>query len=214
MSSFNLKLIAIVTMLIDHIGAVLFPQYIVFRIIGRISFPIFCFLLTEGYIHTNNFKKYIIRLLIFAFISEIPYDLAFHNQILYIYGQNIFFTLFLGMILLKLIDCFKSQNNYFMVFVSTICICILAYMLKCDYGYRGILIILVFYIFKYDFKKMLFFQTLILLYSPISIFGLFAFIPIHIYNGKKGYNIKYLFYIFYPIHLFILYLIYYTFNFK
>ena len=79
LSTFQLKWIAIITMLIDHIGAVLFPYELGYRIIGRIAFPIFCFLIVEGFSHTRDVRRYMVRLGIFALISELPYDLAFHG---------------------------------------------------------------------------------------------------------------------------------------
>jgi hypothetical protein len=95
LSSFTSKCIALSTMAIDHIGAVLLPspKYLLLRLIGRISFPIFCFLIVEGYYRTKNLKKYILRLFAFALISEIPYDLAFKKSFIYLNKQNIFFTL-------------------------------------------------------------------------------------------------------------------------
>ena len=77
LNGFVLKCIAMVCMLIDHTGAVLFPQYRILRIIGRIAFPIYCFLLVEGAMHTRDIRKYELRLLGFALVSEIPFDLAF-----------------------------------------------------------------------------------------------------------------------------------------
>ena len=82
LNSFQLKCIAVITMIIDHTGAVLFPGELMFRYIGRISFPIFCFLLTEGFFHTKDVRKYMLRLGIFAVVSEIPYDLAFRGTVL------------------------------------------------------------------------------------------------------------------------------------
>ena len=91
-----LKLIAVVTMFIDHIGSIIFPHIMFLRIIGRISFPIFAFLIVNGYRHTHNLKKYLLRLAAFAIISEIPYNLIWSGDIAYPNSQNVFVTLFLG----------------------------------------------------------------------------------------------------------------------
>ena len=126
LSTFTLKLIAIITMVIDHTGAIFFPDQMWLRAIGRIAFPIFVFLLVEGLFNTSNIKKYLTRLGIFALISEIPFDMAFYKarfgvdfltdlkgatqdmQILDLFirrlikHQNIFFTLFLGLLAIYL----------------------------------------------------------------------------------------------------------------
>lgn len=204
MSSFDLKLIAMITMLVDHLGAVLFPQYISLRIIGRISFPIYSFLLVEGYLHTHNLKKYISRLIIFALISEIPFDLVFYNQPIYIGSQNIFFTLLIGLLSIYFIDIFKSKR--WIGFFTSFILCVIAYIIKSDYSFMGVLIIIGFYIFKNNKLKLILYQALLSI-NFINPFRLLSFIPISFYNGKKGYNIKYLFYLFYPVHLLILYII-------
>ena len=103
-TSYQLKWIAIVTMLIDHIGAVLFPGEMILRYVGRISFPIFCFLLTEGVRYTRDIRMYMLRLGGFAILSEIPYDLAFHGRVVDPRYQNVFFTLLLGVILTYLLE--------------------------------------------------------------------------------------------------------------
>ncbi|MFN2363319.1 MAG: TraX family protein, partial [Halarsenatibacteraceae bacterium] len=77
MSSFQIKMVAITTMLIDHIGSIIFPEYIILRVIGRLAFPLFAFLITEGYRHTSNINRYLVRLSIFALISQYPFWLAF-----------------------------------------------------------------------------------------------------------------------------------------
>ena len=103
-NSFILKMIAIITMVIDHVGAVLFPMNMIFRYIGRISFPLFVFLLVEGSIHTSKIRQYELRMFLFALISEIPFDLAFSNKIVDIYSQNVFWTLTIGLVMLDLIQ--------------------------------------------------------------------------------------------------------------
>lgn len=93
-NAFHLKILAIVTMLIDHIGMIFFPNVMLFRIVGRVAFIIFAFLLVEGTQHTGNFEKYLLRLLLWAFLSEIPYDFARSGSYFYWEEQNIFWTLF------------------------------------------------------------------------------------------------------------------------
>src|SRR6056297_2543004 len=134
MTSFHLKLIAITTMLIDHIGAVLFPEIIVFRIIGRLAFPLFAFLLTEGYRHTSNLKSYLIRLGVFALISQYPFWEAFG----YDAGLNIFFTLTLGLIAIYLFEKYQS-------ILPILALSFLADLTHMDYGMFGILLIFLLY---------------------------------------------------------------------
>lgn len=207
MNGFYLKMLAVVTMLIDHIGAVLFPDYLIFRMIGRLAFPIYCFLIVEGYTYTHNLKKYMSRLLIFAFISEIPFDLAFNNTLLYMKHQNVFFTLFLGLTSIYSIDYFKHNKTKQAIAVTGTCL--IAALMHCDYSFIGVLMILGFYLFKNNKKYLIAFEAFLTLPLSLEPFALISFIPIFMYNKKRGYTIKYLFYIFYPLHLVILYLIWY-----
>lgn len=149
MTSFHLKLIAIITMVIDHIGAILYPYFPNFRLIGRISFIIFAFLLVQGFIHTSNRNKYIINLFIFALISEIPFDVAFSYTVLSGSHQNIFFTLTLGLTMLLLLQKISSKKNTKSIFVVAICVMLagtLANLTFLDYGMKGILAIFTFYL--------------------------------------------------------------------
>jgi hypothetical protein len=208
MSNSSLKLIACLTMLIDHIGAILYPDISFLRMIGRLSFPIFAFLIVEGFHHTQNIKKYSIRLGIFALVSEIPYDLAFRGNVLDFYRQNIFFTLFLGLMCLWLYKRYKTNNQ--VVGVLAVCIIgIISVLLKTDYSIYGIGMI-----FAFDFfrdRRILACGAAgvvnFMMGSGIQGLAILAMPIILAYNGKKGINLKYLFYSFYPVHLIILYIL-------
>lgn len=126
LSGSALKIIAIVTMLIDHIAATviirilkfggyndgLYQLYRVMRNIGRIAFPIFCFLLVEGFMHTRDREKYALRLGCFAAVSEIPFDLAFNGKVLEVGYQNVFFTLLLGLLTMMAYDAVMNQSRW------------------------------------------------------------------------------------------------------
>ena len=202
MNSFQLKCIAIVTMLIDHIGAILFPAQIGFRIIGRFSFPIFCFLLVEGFYHTKDVKKYMIRLGIFALISEIPYDLAFRNVFLEFQRQNVFFTLLLGIVLIYMLQ----HTNRVYIKISYILLAMwVAPIAGLSYDYRGILLIVIYYVCRSNLlAKLVWGSAWNFLWTGVQQFGTLASIPIALYNGEKGRSMKYIFYVFYPVHLLIL----------
>lgn len=240
----TLKIIAIVTMLIDHIGAALLEPmlmnaasaagmttwsyetlfakcpsfmipYSIMRLIGRIAFPIFCFLLVEGFLHTRNIKKYALRLGLFALISEIPFDLAFYHQAFYRDYQNVFFTLFIGLLV---IAGLHTSNAYFadkklpLILTNIIIILVgmlLAGLLKTDYGYMGVLVILLLYVLRNN--RLLASCSACICLTCLSFLELTSFICvplIKLYNGKRGLSLKYFFYAFYPVHLFLLYLIY------
>ena len=219
MSSYVLKLIAIITMFIDHIGYVIFDGFSFFNYIGRVAFPIFAFQISEGYIHTKNIKKYFLRLFIFALISQIPFML-FHKIISNDFALNIFFTLLLGLASIYIYD--KSKHKFFGIVISII-IGIIAEFIHCDYGFYGISIILLFYVFKNNslLSSILFIIAVTInylipiikygfydIYLYLYIFTLIPIIFIALYNGKKGKNTKYLLYLFYPIHLLLIYGIY------
>lgn len=256
MSTFVLKIIAITTMLIDHIGAVFLADgrhpelYLVFRAIGRIAFPIFVFLIVEGFFHTRDVKKYLKRLGLFAFISEIPFDLAFYRgdirNVTKIFTnnsfdwnaaedflkplfehQNVFFTLFLGLLTIYLMSLVEKKYAKRVIIsnlldaIITIGFCMIAFFLKTDYDITGVLLIVAFYLFRGS-KAMLTISLIFLLGASsdinrfqatgnliyiVSIFAVLAMIPIAFYNGKKGKDVKFIFYIFYPAHLVLLFVI-------
>lgn len=216
MSSFVLKMIAIISMFIDHIGYAIFGKFSYFNYIGRIAFPIFAFQISEGYIHTKNLKKYFFRLFLFAIISQVPFML-FHSLISSDFSLNIFFTLLLGLACIFIYD--KSKYKILGI-IASIAIGIIAQISNCDYGFYGVAIILIFYIFKNNFiNASIFFviATAIKYLIPIIKYGFYdvyiylfigtiiSTIFIATYNGKKGKNTKYLLYLFYPIHLLLIY---------
>ena len=213
-----MKMIAIITMLIDHIGAVMIPSnttaYLIFRSIGRLAFPIFAFLIVEGFYHTRDVKKYLARLGIFALVSELPFDLAFYGNF-YMGHQNIFFTLFLGLlliVLMKEVESKFSKKEVLLNLINSILIisfCVIAFFLEVDYNFLGVLLIVAFYLFR-GHKILLVLSMLIIfgaILGGISVLATLSMAFIAIYNGKKGKSMKYFFYTFYPAHLLILFLI-------
>ncbi len=222
MSGFVLKMIALITMLIDHTASILLEGskwYLLLRIIGRLAFPIFCFLLVEGYFHTKDVYKYLKRLGLFAILSEIPFDMAFADNITrfdFLDNQNVFFTLFIGLSVIHLMTLVetKFRSN---IIISNLLNCavvligsFIALLLSSDYSMYGILIIVSFYIFRNN-KWVLTVVLLLLFYQLggfVQAFGILSMLFIFLYNGKKGTSLnRYIFYGFYPVHLIILVLI-------
>lgn len=211
MSSFALKILAILTMTIDHIGFLLFPQLTWLRAIGRLAFPIFAFQIGIGFRNTKNKKKYIVRMLLFAIISQIPYHLALQAAIPgYPIRINIGATLTCGLLALY---CLENINKKWLKYVFTTFIILLGTYIHMDYGSLGILMIIVLYYFEIDKIFSTIFYIVVVISdclidnSTFSIPQIFALIPMFLYNGKKGKNIKYLFYAYYPLHLIILVLL-------
>jgi len=144
MSMFVLKLIAIVSMFLDHIGYHYGTD--IFRIIGRLAFPIFAFLVVNGFFKTRNRWKYLLRMFVFALISEIPFDLCFRDAFWEATYQNVFFTLSLGLLALIVTDIMrKSAGLRYFCFVPEIVCMAAAEYISSDYGFEGVLIIAAFY---------------------------------------------------------------------
>lgn len=208
-NGFTLKLIAIITMMIDHIGAIIYPEIILFRIIGRISFPIFCAFVAEGAYYTSNIRRYELRLLLFAFVSEVPFDLAFHNAPMEPSSQNVFFTLFLGLVCIDILQ--KSENRTRFILICFIIL--FAQFTYCDYGAFGVLLILIFYRFRQERIKA---QSIFILFNlaywgiGVQAYAGLASVFLMLYSGKHGPRLKWFFYLFYPLHLLILWWIWRT----
>lgn len=204
LDSFQLKCIAIVSMALDHTGAVLYPSQIWLRCLGRIAFPIFCFLIVEGFFHTHDVRRYMGRLGIFALISEIPYDLAFRGVPLEYAHQNVFFTLLIGIGMMILLE----RNREWPVKAVILLLAMwLAVLIRSDYNFRGILLIFVFYIFHESRWLAVTAGGLwnFLYQGVIQKYGVLSVLPLALYNGERGRKMKYFFYIFYPAHLLLLY---------
>lgn len=241
-SGSTLKIIAMITMLIDHIGATVVLQavecnpdnfdalgharmtgmvvfYYVLRGIGRLAFPIFIFLLLEGFQHTHNRFRYAGRLLLFALISEIPFDLAFnqanldirHGKIIELSYQNIFFTLAIGMLVLlglegmRVVDMdgiLKNILDFGMIALGAG----IANALHTDYGALGVIAICTSYFLRNQKKELRMAVPCVIL-SVADLTELLAFADAgiaHVYNGTRGWKLKWVFYLFYPVHLLIL----------
>lgn len=216
MSIFVLKLIACITMVIDHIRyAIPFPENIVTSYFGRIAFPLFAFLITEGYSHTKDLKKYYKRLFIFGLVSQIPFML-FRTLVGEWKMLNIMFTLILGLSAITIYD--KIEKKYLSIPLSFMIIC-LGELLNVDYGWFGVATVFVIYIFKnkkinlfvsYFILLIVYFYSvnMLILHKVCALYFLFYLIPVVFmvfYNGKKGKSMKYFFYWFYPIHMLIIY---------
>ena len=218
MSTFVLKLIACIAMLIDHVTATFVTSpgllWTLGRGIGRLAFPIFCFLIVEGLMHTRNKKKYALRLLIAAVISEIPYDLMRYGKVWNFDGQNVMWTLLLGFLAIAMIEYVKTKYPGDMFKYNTFsCLAILlcgvpALLLATDYAVYGIMLIVSFYMFRGRnlpaFFMMLLFTTVFYSKGTIQFAALLAYPLIMLYNGKKGMDDRYCLYAFYPVHMLIL----------
>lgn len=247
LSGSTLKLVAIITMFIDHFAAVIIDRYLVsagfqnlnqetillpenrslliiygidmvMRLIGRLGFPLFCFLLIEGYYHTRSKVKYGMRLAMFALISEIPFDLGFQSQVLEFTYQNVFFTLFFGFMTVWGIDAFckwvgkkiEGKIRFVPYILGTVAItaagAVIVELLKTDYASTGVITIVLMYLLhqKSHAGSMALGCLALTVSMPIE-FTCFATVPLAAkYNGTRGLKLKYFFYLFYPVHILLL----------
>jgi len=202
MSAYYLKWIAVILTIIDHVGFFLFPQYRILRIIGRLSFPIFAFLIANGYSYTRDVKKYFLRLFIFANIIQLP-------SLFMSLPVNVFYTLSLGLLCIIVAD---SKQGDFTKLFEILGIIFIGHLIGCDYGAYGIIMILVIFMTKERYLLMslgILVLSVLFYFKPYAWFNiqyLAALSPfiIMFYNKKPGRKMKYFFYLFYPIHMVIL----------
>ena len=248
----HLKWIAIITMLIDHLtaglllpyfqmmirqdylwyadgpGKVVYYWYYILRGVGRVAFPLFCFMIVEGFWHTRDRRKYLVRLTVFGFLSEIPFDLAFEHSLFCVDSQNVFFTLAIGLAAIMVLEGILTRLpkviwRYSLLIVVIVFFAALAWAIRTDYGACGVLLIIVFYLFRekpvyrnllvivllyatgyrYDWENYQF--TFQLQSALLEMVGVVSLILIKFYQGEKGRNLpKYFFYLFYPVHLLLI----------
>ncbi len=216
MSASFLKILACFFMLIDHIGFCFFPRLLILRIIGRLAFPIFAYQIATGFKLTSNRKKYFFRIALFALISQIPYaifrDVSGYSS----FSLNIGFTFVIAFVALLLAELAKKKNFLYIFLITPLLP--LATVLNVDYKWYGVLLIVLFYLF--DIKNIKEFPLLLFAVTALSFayvtlssssslqyYAMLSLIILAFANGKKGFNLKYLFYVFYPLHMLILSLI-------
>jgi len=234
-SSCALHIMGMIFMLGDHLWATIFPYLEILTCVGRIAFPIFAFLSVEGYFHTGNLNRYLLRLWIFAMISEVPFDLLYGSTAFYPYHQNVIWTFLIGLICIMLIDMVRKKQKLILTILVSVVVAFLGLIIgtltMVDYYGAGVLMVIMFYLFRgkklWNYLAQLvamYYINVELLggyYYPIEILGhtfefkqqgiaLLALIPIWLYSGKKGYNkvwFKYFCYAFYPAHCLIIYFV-------
>lgn len=231
-TSFSLHLMAMLFMLCDHLWGTIVPGNDWLTCIGRVCFPIYAFLLVEGYFHTSNLKKYVKRLLLFAVISEIPFNLAMASSVIYPFHQNVLWSFLIALGLIHCNEKAKASEKLWIRISVGIFTILAGYLLglitMVDYYHAGILMVLTFYFFHhrnwwdyvgqllclgyinlellggFGYEVVLFGETVFLTRQGLA---LLALIPIWLYKGKQGYHSKwwkYFCYAFYPVHLLIL----------
>ena len=227
----QLKLIGVLAMLADHIGAVVIQCGIlhgrqpavcsaiiataegqrwllvgrVLRYAGRLAFPIFAFLLVEGFIHTRSRVSYALRIGLLALVSEVPFDLAVYNTWFHPAYQNGVFTLFIGILVMAGIWYF---GNVFLQILVVAGGCALAWVVKSDYNVLGVLLIAGLYWFRSSDIGQLVWGVALSALECLNYYcvSALAYVPIVLYNGRRGaQGLKYLFYVIYPVHFLALY---------
>lgn len=230
-TSFTLHIMAMIFMLCDHLWGTIIQGNDWLTCIGRLTFPIYAFMIVEGYFHTKNLKKYVGRLLIFAILSEIPFNLAMGSRFFYPIHQNVLWTFLISIGLIHWNEKTKEKKLWKRIlvgFASILIGSIVGIITFVDYYHAGILMVLVFYFFRHKKWWCYLGQFICMWYINCDMLGglqyemnilgqtyfisrqgfaLLALIPIWLYNGKQGYHSKtlqFIYYAFYPVHLLIL----------
>jgi len=235
LSAAALHILAMAFMLLDHLWATLFLSQEWMTCVGRLAFPIFAFMAVEGYFHTHSFKKYAQRMLIFALLSEIPFDLMYGGTWFYPVHQNVIWTLLIGLLGIRAMEAVREKGKTWLYLLTCAAVTVLGFALgtlgMVDYYGMGVLTVFVFYFLHgREWWKLL--GQIAALYwinvsliggqiFPIELFGLefevceqglalLSLVPIWLYRGRQGHHSKafqYACYAFYPVHMLILGLI-------
>ena len=235
LSAAALHILAMALMLMDHLWATLLPAQDWLTCAGRLAFPIFAFMAVEGYFHTHSFRKYALRLALFAVLSEVPFDLMYGGTWFYPVHQNVIWTLLLGLLGIHLMETVRKKQKTWLYLLTALLVVLIGTVLgtlgMVDYYGTGVLTIFICYFFRGRKWWCLAGQLLALywvnvellggLLYPVHIFGmefeicqqglaLLALLPIWLYRGRQGYHSKpfqYACYAFYPVHMLILVLL-------
>lgn len=198
LNAFNLKIIALIAMTIDHIGYFIYDDLLILRIIGRLAFVIFAYLIANSYLYTRDKLKFGLRLLVFGIVMDIAMILT-NNYII----SNIFITLALGYFLIY----FYNKKNYILMFI----IFLIPLFIKIDYSYYGLLLILFSNIYYNKINILLIINVAMILLgfyyfnlNLIQLFSTFGILLLMFYNHQEGRKLKYFFYLYYPIHILII----------
>lgn len=223
LSSFSLHLLAMLFMLCDHLCLTLLPELPELRCVGRLAFPMFAFMAVEGFFHTKSFKNYLLRLLLLAVISEIPFNLLVGGTLFYPEKQNVIWTLMLGLCCIWAFEFGKSAKS-----ARELALCGLvmvgsfaaAVILKVDYSGAGVLLMLMFYLLRNEKNKVWRFvllgMAILALLGGLSPdlsqqdFAVLSLVFIWLYDGRQGVHgklVKAANYLFYPVHMLILVLL-------
>lgn len=214
-----LRLFALLCMMVDHAGLALFPDIGAFRCVGRLAFPIYCFLLTQGFLHTRDLRAYARRLTLFALLSEVPSDLLIFGSIASSMEQNVLFSLLLGLLTLYGARTLKKQP--LLIAAYTLILCMIAMITRVSFGWLSIALCLCFYSFRASRMRMALCAGVILLTYSLSLHlsgvalswvlvsfcSLLSLPLLLLYNGKRGARaplMTFLFYAAYPLHLLVL----------
>lgn len=233
LDSFHLRVLATVCMVCSHMSSTILWGMHWLDTIGRLAFPIFAFLLTEGFLHTSNVKKYLLRLFLFALVTELPFNLMSEGGLFYPFHQNVLFTFCIALLMMIWIEKAKDKSKLRFILRTVLAVIVgylLGFILFVDYFGYGILMVLTFYLFhkhkygwiaelaimvyvNWELIGGLVFPTIIFGYEiniPQQGFAILALIPIWLYNGKKkitNRKIQYACYAFYPTHMLILWIL-------
>lgn len=232
LSSVGLHIFAMLFMLLDHMWATVFTNAQWMTQVGRLAYPIFAFMIVEGYTHTKNLKKYVLRLLIFAVITEIPFNLMVGNSVFYYVHQNVLWTFLISIGLIHLNELARKREKLWLSLVTMVSTCLLGYVLGyatfVDYNAAGILTVLLFYFcrgrkwwcYLGQLAGLYYINVELLqgLYFEVELFGhtfevvqqglaVLSLAFIWLYRGRQGKKSKvfqYFCYAFYPVHMLIL----------